>query len=157
MDVTRLVSAIRAFDANDKLPDRLSADEWRRLGRYLSVRFIAGGEELVHEGDPDRELYIIAEGEFDVVRGSTPIAHLVPGTVVGEGTFFSGQPRSASVVACDVGVVWTLTEARLDDLCEDNPALVAKFLRSVATVLAVRMQNAAARMQEMASRTSAAH
>jgi hypothetical protein len=27
----------------------------------------------------------------------------------------------------------------------------------VATVLAVRMQNAAARMQEMASRTSAAH
>lgn len=47
MDVTRLVSAIRAFDANDKLPDRLSADEWRRLGRYLSARFIAGGEELV--------------------------------------------------------------------------------------------------------------
>lgn len=145
MDVTRLVKAIRAFDAVDKLPDRLSVEDWRRLGRYLSVRFIDIGEELVREGDPDRELYIIAEGEFDVVRGSTRLAHLKPGTVVGEGTFFSGQPRSASVVASDVGVVWTLTEARLDDLCEDNPALAAEFLRAVATVLAVRMQGMAAR------------
>lgn len=91
-----------------------------------------------------------------MVRGSTPIAHLKPGTVVGEGTFFSGQPRSASVVASDVGVVWTLTEARLDDLCEDNPALAAKFLRSVATVLAVRMQNMAARLQQMSMRDTAA-
>lgn len=145
MDVTRLVSAIRAFDASDKLPDRLSADEWRRLGRYLSVRFIDVGEELVREGDPDRELYIIAEGEFDVVRGTTTLAHLKPGTVVGEGTFFSGHPRSASVVASQIGVVWTLTESRLNDLCEDNPALAAQFLRAVATVLAVRMQNMASR------------
>ena len=99
MRVEQLVEAIGALEATDALPCKLTLQEWKSLAPYLSVRFLRAGDPLMHEGDSEREVFILADGELEVSILGNHIATLTPGNVVGEGTFFSGGPRSATVTA----------------------------------------------------------
>ena len=90
MKVEQLVEAIGALKSRDALQCKLTLQEWKELAPYLSIRFLKAGEPLMSEGDCERELYILAEGELEVSIVGSTIATLQPGTVVGEGTFFSG-------------------------------------------------------------------
>lgn len=142
MKVQQLVEAIGKLDAADALQCKLTPAEWAALAPYLSMRFLRPGEPLMHEGDTERELYILAEGELQVSIQGNVVAHLVPGTVVGEGTFFSGQPRSATVTPSRPGVAWGLHRDRFDVMARKHPQLAIDLLTGLATVLAVRMRSA---------------
>jgi CRP/FNR family transcriptional regulator, cyclic AMP receptor protein len=97
---------------------------------------------LMREGDNDRELYLLAQGELAVqVRGAT-IATLMPGTVVGEGTFFSGQPRSATIVASTASVAWSLEWDKYEAMAAQYPKLALDLTKGLSAVLAVRMRAA---------------
>jgi CRP/FNR family cyclic AMP-dependent transcriptional regulator len=102
LNVQQLMDAVAELQAHDALPCKLTLDEWKKLAPYLAIRFLKAGDTLIREGESDRELFILAEGELHVTIHSTVLARLAPGTVVGEGTFFSGQPRSATVVSAEV-------------------------------------------------------
>ncbi len=142
MNVQQLVDAIAAFDAHDALQSNLTLDDWKLLAPYLSVRFLKPGDVLMQRGDADRELYILAEGELQVTVDSTVLASLKPGTVVGEGTFFSGQPRSANVLASKAGVAWALTWEKFEAMSLKQPRLSLQLVKGLAAVLAVRMREA---------------
>ena len=142
MNVQQLVSAIGQLGTQDALQCRLSLEEWRQLAPYLAVRFLQPGDVLMREGDTERELFILAEGELQVVLNDAVLARLRPGTVVGEGAFFSGQPRSATVRADGGCVVWGLTWARFEAMCHKHPRLALDLTRALAAVLAVRMREA---------------
>lgn len=142
MNVQQLVDAIAAFDAHDALQSNLTIEDWKLLAPYLSVRFLKPGDVLMQRGDADRELYILAEGELQVTVDSTVLASLKPGTVVGEGTFFSGQPRSANVLASRTGVAWALTWEKFEDMSAKHPRLSLQLVKGLAAVLALRMREA---------------
>ena len=142
MRVEQLAEAIARLDAKDALPSVLSVQDWKALAPYLSVRFLRAGDPLMHEGDCERELFILADGELHVSIAGNPIATLKPGTVVGEGTFFSGEPRSATVTPATPGVAWGLHWDRFDALSKKHPALAVNLVKALATVLAVRMREA---------------
>lgn len=142
MNVQQLVKAIGALDSNDALQCKLTLDEWKALAPYLSVRYLRAGEPLMHEGDAERELFILAEGELEVHIRGTVVAALRPGTVVGEGTFFSGQPRSATVVPSRPGVAWGLHWDKFGQLSRKQPALAIDLVSGLAAVLATRMREA---------------
>ena len=97
MNVEQLMAAVAALDATDALPCKLTLQDWKAVAPYLSVRFLKVGDPLMEEGDNHRELFILADGELQVSIQGNKIATLQPGTLVGEGTFFSGAPRSATV------------------------------------------------------------
>jgi len=142
MRVEQLAEAIARLDAKDALPSVLTMDDWKALAPYLSVRFLRAGDPLMQEGDCERELFILADGELRVSIGGNAIATLQPGTVVGEGTFFSGQPRSATVTPATTGVAWGLHWDRFDALSKKHPALAVNLVKGLASVLAVRMREA---------------
>ncbi len=142
MNVQQLVDAIGALDATDALQCRLTVDEWKTLAPYLAVRFLRAGEPLVREGDNDRELFILADGELEVTIQGNFVATVVPGSVVGEGTFFSGHPRSASVTPTCSGVAWGLSWERFDDMAAKQPRLAVDLVKGLASVLAIRMREA---------------
>jgi CRP/FNR family transcriptional regulator, cyclic AMP receptor protein len=72
MRVEQLVAAIGALDAKDALQCKLTLQEWKALAPYLSVRFLKAGDPLMHEGDSDREVFILADGELEVsILGSS--------------------------------------------------------------------------------------
>ena len=142
MKVEQLVEAIARLDAKDALPCRLTAADWRALAPYLSVRFLREGDPLMEEGDSERELFILGEGELVVSIGDNEIARLQPGTVVGEGTFFSGAPRSATVTPSMPGTAWGLHWDRFDAMSKKHPMLAVNLIKGLAGVLAVRMREA---------------
>jgi CRP/FNR family cyclic AMP-dependent transcriptional regulator len=142
MKVEQLVEAIGALDATDALQCKLTVDEWKALAPYLSVRFLREGDALMCEGDCERELFILADGELRVSIQGSPIATLKPGTVVGEGTFFSGQPRSATVTPSRPGVAWGLARDKFDAMSLKHPKLAVELVIALAAVLAVRMREA---------------
>ena len=94
------------------------------------------------EGDSERELFILADGELIVSIQGSPIATLKPGTVVGEGTFFSGQPRSATVTPSGPGVAWGLARDKFDAMSAKHPKVAVDLVIALAAVLAVRMREA---------------
>lgn len=142
MRVEQLAEAVAKLDSKDALQCRLSMQEWKALAPYLAVRFLRAGETLMEEGDRARELFILADGELDVSVGGNVFAKLQPGTVVGEGTFFSGEPRSATVTPNRPGVAWGLHWDRFQSLVSDQPKLAANLATGLAAVLAVRMREA---------------
>ncbi|MET0311764.1 MAG: cyclic nucleotide-binding domain-containing protein [Burkholderiaceae bacterium] len=142
MNVQQLVDAIAALDSSDALQCRLTVEEWKKLAPYLSIRFLKEGDPLMKEGDAERELYILAEGQLQVVIQGSVLATQEAGTVVGEGTFFSGQPRSATVVASKQGVAWSLSWERFEAMSMKQPKLALDLVKGLAAVLAVRMREA---------------
>lgn len=142
MNVQQLADAISALDAQDALQCRLTVDEWKQLAPYLSVRFLRPDEPLIREGEADRELFILAEGELRVEVQGQEIALLQPGTVVGEGTFFSGMSRSATVVPSTTGVAWGLHWDRFEQMAQRHPKLAFDLMKGLAAVLATRMREA---------------
>lgn len=142
MNVQQLMDAVSQLDAKDALQCKLTPQDWKALAPYLSMRFLRAGEPLMHEGEDDRELFILAEGELEVrIRGHL-VAELRPGTVVGEGTFFSGEPRSATVVPSGPGVAWGLHWDKFDQMSARQPRLAADLAKALAAILAVRMRQA---------------
>ena len=142
MNVRQLVDAIAALDANDALPCKLSVEEWRKLAPYLSIRFLQVGDRLISEGDSERELYILADGEVEVSIHGTVLATLLPGNVVGEGAFFSGQSRSATVTASAPGVAWALSWQKFEAMSQKHPRIALDLTKGLAAVLAIRMREA---------------
>jgi CRP/FNR family transcriptional regulator, cyclic AMP receptor protein len=142
LNVQQLVDAIGALDARDALQCKLTVDEWKQLAPYLSVTFLRVGEPLMQEGESDRELYILAEGELEVSTQGHAVATLKAGTVVGEGTFFSGLPRSATVIPLCPGVAWGLHWDRFEKMSQKHPQLACDLMKGLATVLAIRMREA---------------
>ncbi len=142
MRVEQLVEAIAGLDAKDALQCKLSLQDWKALAPYLSVRFLKIGDPLMHEGEAEREFFILADGELEVsIQGST-IATLLPGTVVGEGSFFSGEPRSATVTPSTPGVAWGLHWDKFNAMTAKHPMLAVDLVKALAAVLAVRMREA---------------
>jgi CRP/FNR family transcriptional regulator, cyclic AMP receptor protein len=142
MNVRQLVDAIAALDAKDALQCRLGHDGWKLLAPYLSVNFLQHGTVLIHEGGSDRVVYILAEGEIKVQARGHEIATLGPGVVVGEGAFFSGEPRSATVVASSNGIAWALNWEKYEAMSQQYPKLALDLTKGLAAVLAVRMREA---------------
>lgn len=136
------MQAIEALDATDALPCRLPLEDWQQIAPYLSMRFFQTGDVLIAHGDTDRVLFILAEGQLQVQLAGHVIATLEPGTVVGEGAFFSGHSRSADVVASQSGLAWALSWERYEKLSKREPALALHLTQGLAAVLAVRMREA---------------
>lgn len=140
MNVQLLMDSIAGVDAADALPCKLTLEDWNLLAPYLSVRFLKPGDPLMQEGEGHRELFILAEGELEVSARGAHIATLSPGTVVGEGSFFSGQPRSATVTPTRPGVAWGLTWDKFEAMARKQPTLAVELVKGLAVVLAVRMR-----------------
>jgi NADH dehydrogenase len=66
-----------------------------------SVRrlFYHRGETIFHESDYGDRLFVIIDGEVDIVRNGNVISSLKPGEIFGEMALISDDPRSASAVA----------------------------------------------------------
>jgi CRP/FNR family cyclic AMP-dependent transcriptional regulator len=142
MNVQQLAHAVESLKARDALPCKLGPEEWKALVPYLTPRVLRSGEPLVKEGDNQRELFILGDGELEVRCHGHVIATLKPGSVAGEGTFFSGEPRSATVSVSKAGVAFGLAWDRFDELSRKHPRLAIDLIKGLAAVLAIRMRHA---------------
>jgi len=109
------------------------------------------GEILIAAASSADEMYLVHTGRFRVERDGTDLAEIGAGSVIGEIAFFTGQPRTADVIAARDSIVLRITRADYDALCRENPELAA----SIAAELAGRLARTSARVLPDPSRPPA--
>ncbi|MEO6407495.1 MAG: cyclic nucleotide-binding domain-containing protein [Burkholderiaceae bacterium] len=145
MQVDELVQAIQTLNAEDAFRARLTHEHWKVLAPYLTRHEIRSGDLLIKQGDTDRSLYFLSQGTLQVfvtggVPGSSKIAILRAGSIVGEPGLFVDGPRMANVEAMTPCIVWALRGPRLEELATRVPAIALELLRAAGGVMAIRMR-----------------
>jgi len=120
----------------DQIADRLSAvdifaplstDELRQLAKATVVHVFAPGETLIRAGDEGSSMFVVHNGRVAVQvseRGaSRTVASLTDGNFFGEMALFTGEPRTANVVAVQETEVLEIGHAAMKHLFETNPDL----------------------------------
>jgi hypothetical protein len=81
------------------MPAAIDRRTIKRLLRLAEVRHADEGQHLTHEGKPVTELVFIADGVMQIEQGGRIVAVCGPGDFVGEMSFVTGAPASATAVA----------------------------------------------------------
>jgi len=90
------------------------------------------GEILFREKEPPKEIYLIKEGQIEILKGETPIAILGEGDFLGEMGVIDGRPRSATAVAKTETSVLVIDVEELKKKMEEDPmvgALITTLIR----------------------------
>jgi CRP/FNR family transcriptional regulator, cyclic AMP receptor protein len=123
----------------------LTLDQWRTVAPYLTRHDIRAGDLLIKQGDSDHSMYFLGQGSVQVFvtgapQGTSRLAILRAGSVIGEAGLFGDGPRMASVEAMTPCVVWALRGPRLEEMAQRSPGLALEVLRAAGGVLAVRVR-----------------
>ncbi|HZM85937.1 MAG TPA: cyclic nucleotide-binding domain-containing protein, partial [Blastocatellia bacterium] len=129
-------SAARPITAEDQIADRLSAvdifaplspDELRQLSKATVVHVFAPGETLIRAGDEGSSMFVVHSGRVAVQISDhgTPrtVATLTDGNFFGEMALFTGEPRTANVVAVEETEVFEIGHAAMKHIFHTNPDL----------------------------------
>jgi SulP family sulfate permease len=114
------------------------------LRTHLERMELADGTVLIHQGESPDDVYLLESGRLRVEtvteRGTRiRLRTLRPGVVVGEVAIYSGDPRTADVVAEGPSVVLRLSKASIERIEAVDPELASALHRWLATTLAVRL------------------
>jgi SulP family sulfate permease len=139
------LAAPGATDGQDGLDGR-TAGMPAGLGRYTERESLSDGAVLIRQGQSPDDFYVLESGRLRVEM-QTPdgtrmrVRSISPGVVVGEVAMYSGDPRTADVVAEGPSVVLRLDRASIARIEAEDPALASAMHRWLAGVLSERLSD----------------
>lgn len=149
-DVHGLVAAISRNTEDWSLGRFLEDYRWSVLAQYIQATELERGRLLIAQGEKDRTLYFLESGDLKVdMKTDAGLVHLAvlgPGTVVGEGGFFSNLPRNASVSVYSDCKVWAMPVASFSELSRQHPSVALALTLALGAVLASRMLDVSKRL-----------
>lgn len=88
----------------EALVTEVESDMERRLSHAVmaakpKLRKLGAGEELVRQGEPGDELFLVLDGMLDVVVDGEQVAEVGPGAIVGERALLEGGSRTSTLTA----------------------------------------------------------
>jgi CRP/FNR family cyclic AMP-dependent transcriptional regulator len=145
MNLEQLLQTIHSLNAEDAFRARLDPAQWRTFLQYLTRHELRTGDLLIKQGEEDRTLYFIGQGSVQVyvegaVPGTSKIAILRSGAMVGEPGLFGDGVRTATVEAMTPCVVWALRIPRFEEMVTRAPVIALEVLRAAGSVMALRMR-----------------
>jgi CRP-like cAMP-binding protein len=101
------------------------------------------GAVLIEEGKPTRALYIVLDGQFEVLVGRTemrPIARVGTGEILGEISFVDSRAPIGTVRALTDSLVFAMPSEVLTAKFKQDPAFASRFYRALAMFLSHRLR-----------------
>jgi len=114
------VALLRRVELFSRTPDRVLA----ALASSLDEVPFFDGDVLMREGAVEDWLFVIVEGDVEVVREDRRVL-MGPGSVVGEMAVLDPQPRSATVRAASPVRAFRLRKAAFDQALRMRPEIAA--------------------------------
>jgi CRP-like cAMP-binding protein len=94
-----------------------------------AIKVVADGEAVFREGEAADAMYVVLEGEVDVVHGDRVIESVGPGGIVGEMALSEQAPRSATVVARGPVRLAVVSHQRFTFLVQQTPGFAVHVMR----------------------------
>lgn len=134
----------------------LDTAELNILSEHMHVSRLEPGDTVFTEGDPGDKMYFIVDGILDVLktfdgRLEKKIAVQAPGGSIGEMAVIGGFSRTATVKACSDATLLTLSRRRLNQICEEHPAIGVKTLMAIARLLSNHLRDTSRELLEFIS------
>ncbi|HSE19092.1 MAG TPA: mechanosensitive ion channel family protein [Pyrinomonadaceae bacterium] len=129
----------------------LSADETSILAQAAVRHVFAPGETVIRAGDPGSSMFVVHKGRVrvQVSENGRPrtVATLNEGDFFGEMALFTGEPRTANVLALEETEVLEIGHAAMKRVFDTNPDLV----ESLSFIMAERRQGLASQTEDAAT------
>lgn len=119
----------------------LTYKELVRIMNITQVVEVIPQEQLIKEGDPGEELYILLTGSVKVHKGDAEIISLKDGDHFGEMALIDKAVRSADVTATANTKLLRIARTDFFQIIRNEPQLATKLLWSFLQVLSERLRN----------------
>jgi small-conductance mechanosensitive channel/CRP-like cAMP-binding protein len=129
----------------------LSTEETTMLAQAATSHVFAPGETVIRAGDPGSSMFVVHNGRVAVqlTENGRPrtVATLSEGAFFGEMALFTGEPRTASIVALEETEVLEIGHQAMKLVFDANPDLV----ESLSHIITERLQGLAASEDQRAT------
>jgi CRP/FNR family transcriptional regulator, cyclic AMP receptor protein len=113
-------------------------------------RNVSAGAEILHEGGRTGCLYVLIEGQLEVVKGDMVVASITePGAVLGEMSVLLDKPHTATVRAAADSMIYEIDDAA--SFLLQQPAVTILIARMLAQRLNVANTHLADLRQQYAA------
>ena len=120
---------------NSAIGEELSFNECKVLADVMKAQHVADGETLICERGNEHTLFVLIEGELNVISekdGKENVVYTMqPGEVAGTRAFVDRTPRKATLKAKGDATVYTLEPHDFESLLESQPRMLYKVMRSI--------------------------
>lgn len=144
-DIHQLVAATAANDTADVFRPSIHPPQWELFGSYLQPLLLKPGQVVIQQGAADRTVYLVEAGALTVhyedETGRIRLATVEAGSAVGEGAFFSRQPRNATVQAAGPCKLWSMTPMRFAELSNRQPQIALEVVMALGGLVSRRLAN----------------
>lgn len=103
------------------------------------AKALSAGEVIFSAGDPGDVMYVVQEGEVDIVLGDRVIDSIGPGGIIGEMALIDSRPRSATALARTDCRLVPIDEKRFAFLVQQTPNFALTVMRLMVERLRRRM------------------
>jgi CRP-like cAMP-binding protein len=93
---------------------------------------VAAGKYIFRIGEAAKVMYVIIEGEVDLMLGDTVVETAREGAFIGEMALIDDEPRSASARARSNCRVFPIDEARFQSLVKETPFFALQVMKTLA-------------------------
>ena len=118
----------------------LSHAELTKVCQYFEMQEFQPSAEIVLQGDASEGLYVIVDGEVEIVRGEKVLNVLTAGTHFGEMALLNQRPRTATARAKSKSTVLYLSRERFYSVVQQNHIVGIKVLWKLAQTLSMRLE-----------------
>lgn len=113
---------------------RLSPEERALFFAESNRVTVSAGMEIMREGEPGEEMFILLEGELAITVQGRQIDTLGPGMILGEMAMVDDRPRSATATAATAADLIRLDRRGFQDLISRSP----EFALRVMNIMSIR-------------------
>lgn len=145
----QFVDDLREMMGRSRFFDDFEAGELERVAGFMRIYRAQPGQTIIREGDVDDYMLLIVRGRVDIAkqdkRGITqPMTSAGPGVALGEMSMIDGEPRFATCTAVEETMFAIVSRDSMVKIILEAPALGAKLLIKLVTLLSTRLRQTSA-------------